>query len=315
MARIISTPTSTPPSSPPPATDGASSGPIARSPPLPSDKEVTVLVTGFSPFSSYLTNTSWSIASRLPTNLSSTPIHPTPIRILTPSSPIRVSYTSVLATLPQIYKQHPDVDIVLHIGMAGGRNYYTLETKARRDGYEMKDVDGRVLGDGDGEDDIRWRGRVKEWEECPEVLESEFDTEDVWRRWVSAVPDRRGGGTKLHGSIKFLGCVELGLCILSDTIRPVKTNTVYDLQGMDLRPSADAGRYLCEFTYYASLARYYQAQSDHQGDKPVMFLHVPADHSEQALQRGKDVAIGLTRALVESRRLGRRAKASSDLSV
>ena len=37
--------------------------------------------------------------------------------------------------------------------MANGRQFYTLETQAHRDGYKMRDVDGKTL-----EEDRLWKG-------------------------------------------------------------------------------------------------------------------------------------------------------------
>lgn len=39
---------------------------------------------------------------------------------------------------------------MIHIGMASGRRYYSIERKAHREGYLMKDVDGKVLEDDGG---------------------------------------------------------------------------------------------------------------------------------------------------------------------
>lgn len=54
-------------------------------------------------------------------------------------------------------------DYIFHIGMAGGRNYYTLESLAHRDGYRIRDVDN-MDGYLDGERRWRLEGR-------PEILE------------------------------------------------------------------------------------------------------------------------------------------------
>jgi len=75
-------------------------------------------------------------------------------------------------------KQKPKYDIILHIGMAAGRKFYTLETRAHRDGYKSKDVDGQTF-----EGDTFWEEEYG----APEILQSTFDAEDVWRRWKSDV--------------------------------------------------------------------------------------------------------------------------------
>ena len=63
--------------------------------------------------------------------------------------------------------------------MANGREFYTLETQAHRDGYKMRDVDGKTL-----EDDRLWKG----WG-APEVLKMGFvDSKDrVLERWEANV--------------------------------------------------------------------------------------------------------------------------------
>jgi pyroglutamyl-peptidase len=76
---------------------------------------------------------------------------------------------------------------MIHVGMAGGRDFYSVERRGHRDGYFMEDVDGLVLGDergryGDGEEE-KWV-----WAGCPEELETSVDIDDVWRRWRGALP-------------------------------------------------------------------------------------------------------------------------------
>lgn len=65
---------------------------------------------------------------------------------------------------------------------------------------------------------------------------------------------------------------------------------------MDLRISEDAGRYLCDFIYYSSLTTLLKANEK----RRVVFLHVPADASDQAITTGRELAVQLIRSLVES---------------
>ncbi|OJD12933.1 hypothetical protein AJ78_06539 [Emergomyces pasteurianus Ep9510] len=62
----------------------------------------------------------------------------------------------------------------------------------------------------------------------------------------------------------------------------------------DVRLSEDAGRYLCEFIYYTSLAHAYKERSN----RSVVFLHVPGRTDDEAIQIGREVAVGLVRCLV-----------------
>ena len=65
---------------------------------------------------------------------------------------------------------------------------------------------------------------------------------------------------------------------------------------MDLRISDDAGRYLCDFIYYSSLAHL----SKQKRPRKVIFMHVPSDASERSIERGRDLTINLVRSIVES---------------
>ena len=72
------------------------------------------------------------------------------------------------------------------------------------------------------------------------------------------------------------------------------------LQDEDVRPSGDAGRYLCDFIFYTGLVEYWRR--DPEGDLPVVFLHVPGAAEEEDVERGTRVTAGLIRALVENKR-------------
>lgn len=65
---------------------------------------------------------------------------------------------------------------------------------------------------------------------------------------------------------------------------------------MDVRISEDPGRYLCDFIYYSSLSTLRKQE------KPgkVCFFHVPADASDKAVERGREIAVNLIRAIAET---------------
>lgn len=77
---------------------------------------------------------------------------------------------------------------------------------------------------------------------------------------------------------------------------------------IDIRRSADPGNYLCGFIYYSMLAKYMRAG---QGDRPVMFLHVPDLPEPKDVARGREAAKTLIRAMVDCKR-ARRDSASED---
>ncbi|KAK5007739.1 hypothetical protein LTR60_005637, partial [Cryomyces antarcticus] len=200
-------------------------------------------------------NPSFLIADSLPPLLHPNPGHPTPIRILVHPTPVRVAYSAVRELVPKLYPTDSKIDLVLHIGMAGGRDHYSMERVGHRDGYDKnRDVDGRTLAADDG---------AQYWPECPATLATSVACEDVWRRCRAQLAD----------------------------------------QSIDVRPSHDAGHFLCDFIYYSSLAHFYRrGEGGKDGERPVMFLHVPGDSDAQAVARGRQVAEALVRALVESRR-------------
>lgn len=69
-----------------------------------------------------------------------------------------------------------------------------------------------------------------------------------------------------------------------------------------LKVSHDAGHFLCDFTYFNSLAYCYKAQKRRQ----AAFLHVPASRAEPVdqyvkdIDRGREVVLQLIRSIVES---------------
>lgn len=78
-------------------------------------------------------------------------------------------------------------------------------------------------------------------------------------------------------------------------------------QNEDVRISEDAGRYICEYQLYASLAHMSHVGN---GKLPwkerttVAFMHVPkcAAAGVEKLERSREVAIGLIYSLIDSRR-------------
>ncbi|KUJ18601.1 peptidase C15, pyroglutamyl peptidase I-like protein [Mollisia scopiformis] len=228
--------------------------------------EVTVLVTGFGPFRTQNPiNPSWEIARLLPpflpplpaTSLSSqlSLLTPPPVRILVHPEPIRVSYTTVRNIVPELWKDRK-IDYMIHIGMASGRKFYSIERRGHRDGYYMKDVDNQFLND---EALHKKMGKDWVWEGMPSELLSTIDVDDVWKRWR----------VNLTGE---------------------------DKEERDVRVSEDAGRYLCDFIYFSSLAELEKKGED----KRVLFLHVPVEADEVSVKKGVEITTELIRAVVVS---------------
>jgi pyroglutamyl-peptidase len=66
----------------------------------------------------------------------------------------------------------------------------------------------------------------------------------------------------------------------------------------DIRPSDDPGNYLCGFVYYLSMSEFWKRGAE---ERPVMFMHVPDCPTAAEVEEGKKIAVGLIRALVDSR--------------
>lgn len=231
------------------------------------EKEINVLVTGFGvrspsshgdtpgliispqPFLENKVNPSYLIAIALPEELN-IPNVPK-INIHVNPHPIEVSYANILATVPQLLKT--SYDLILNIGMAPSRVYYTLETKAHCCGYAKLDVRGELP------DDQYWRKKYN----SPPVLQPTYDPADVWRRWKSV------------------------------------------LTAEDVRLSDDAGRYLCDYIYYACMLEYWLR--DPVGGRPCAFLHVPGATEDEDIRKGARVALAAIGAIVSSQSSRRRA--------
>lgn len=72
---------------------------------------------------------------------------------------------------------YPKPDIVLHIGLAAGRQFYTLEKGAHGRGYgKIPDVDGQRFEDEEAE-------RNFPEEIFPGAMRTSFDVDDVLGRW------------------------------------------------------------------------------------------------------------------------------------
>lgn len=173
-------------------------------------------------------------------------------------APVKVGYTAVRTLAPTLWdrkgKRH--IDYMVHIGMASGRRFYSVERRGHRDGYLMRDVDGELLHDAERR---KIEGSDWIWDGLPEEILSAVDVDDVWRRWRTSLP------------------------------------------GLDVRVSEDAGRYLCDFVYYSSLAELTKRGEE----RRVVFLHVPVDSDEKAIETGVDATLELIRAVVQSGRMGK----------
>lgn len=181
---------------------------------------------------------------------------------------IPVSYSTVRELLPQILSDYSAAhggrrpDLIIHIGIASPRPYYSVESLAHRDEYVMTDIDG-CTGYEDGE---------KRWKEMglPEILKPGLPPASDSSSGASSVlpypPDEH-----------FL-----------DTWKLFAPAT------LDLRISKDAGRYLCDFIFYTSMSLALQEGRA----RNVLFLHVPSASEDADVERGRTIALALVKAMV-----------------
>ncbi|RCI15484.1 hypothetical protein L249_3593 [Ophiocordyceps polyrhachis-furcata BCC 54312] len=242
------------------------------------EKELTVL-----PFGDHqAVNPSWEIAKRLPAELPPTQGGGPRVRIIVYPEPIRVSYRTVRNLVPTLWddddkkkeeeeeegddggknRRRRHIDAAIHIGMAGPRAIYQLERRAHRSGYPTPDVDGALPEDDDDNDND-----VEQQEED----DDDDDDDDDKRRPAELTTDLR----------------------LEDILARWRNLTDPD---MDLRLSDDAGRFLCEFIYYASLSEL----AARNRRRHVVFFHVPCHATERYIAQGHELALSLVRALADS---------------
>ncbi|KAI1956839.1 hypothetical protein LOZ58_006060 [Ophidiomyces ophidiicola] len=254
---------------------------------LVSSEDIHVLVTGFGPFKTNPLNPSFLIASCLPSTITtSSSLSPVPrnIRIHVHPTPIRVSYSAVRIAVPSILESFKRAhhgklpDLIVHIGMASTRHYYSAEAAAHRDGYQVTDVDGQV-GYEDGE--LVWKR-----EGLPKVLQPGPAATEIS---CIASPSTPAAATGLSDS-KF----PISVHPFRPDSKLLETWRSFAPPEADVRISEDAGRYLCEFIYYASLAYLYKEGIV----RNAIFFHVPGWTDDASVESGRDILIGLIKALV-----------------
>ncbi|MCJ1249258.1 hypothetical protein MMC30_006481 [Trapelia coarctata] len=165
-------------------------------------------------------------------------------------------------------------DIVLFIGVAPNRKGYSLETRARRDGYVTVDVDGLYVG----------KYAFPKEEDVPEVLKTGVDAKEVLGRW-------REGCADLIPPLN-----PLPILSLSNDAGHYLCEFIYYTglwEYYKREPAASA--------YQDAAASQYLAASVYQRDtsveRPVLFLHVPKGDEAGDIETGARVAGSLIAAV------------------
>lgn len=192
------------------------------------------------------------------------------------------------------------IDFTLHIGMAASRNFYSIEDKAHITGYRAPDVDGDLCS-------YAWDGRKKRHEHLVSPPEAKDVTNEFGDKTDSAVIDA-DASTKEYWFGVDEQVAEDWTClpeVLKPSVDVMRVLRYWDKaleKNEDVRISEDAGRYLCEFIYWCSLAHREIQRNNGEGVEKrgkVLFLHVPGEADGVAINKGVDVVVGLCKAIAE----------------
>ncbi|KAI5804888.1 hypothetical protein EDC01DRAFT_641192 [Geopyxis carbonaria] len=239
--------------------------------PLAEEKTFTVYLTGFGGFQRLDNNPSSLIASYF--------LSPRPpvcftvsgvsykIHIVAHPEPITVTYKAVDHVVPVIWKRN-DWDYILHLGAGIQENGYILETVAHEKGYDKTDVDGRI----------------------PEAEEDEG---------VESVEYGCRGGKEGEGSGGYgkVFSTTFDVNYLCEFIKKrEKTGDDDSTPFVGVSPSSDAGMYLCEYIFRASLLEAARKVVD--SSRRVLFMHVPYGSSEDLIKQGHKFVMLLAEAMV-----------------
>jgi pyroglutamyl-peptidase len=194
------------------------------------------------------------------------------IRILNPTSApgcaVKTEYGFVRKYCEELWKSYGNsVDLVLHLGMADGWTWYSIERSAWKEGT-VKGVDN---GNGIEGEPLKYY-----------ILPDNIDqtSKDIAPcPWTERVPDQLWAGPSLDIDQ-----------VAKDVEQNLNANvTESDKQYIEVRSHPDAGNYLCGFISYESFA---QAFVNKFSAKSI-FCHVPSWKDEKRLEIGRDFVCSL----------------------
>jgi pyroglutamyl-peptidase len=175
-----------------------------------------------------------------------------------------------LLEVPKLLEKHQP-DVVIHIGLDSESSYYAIEKGAEKDKYhEIPDEARKVVS----------RAEAKKlWGKSPPRLDSTLDIEDILIKWKENTSLKTSGKGKSKGK---------GEMEANGSSKEV-----------DLRTSDCVGNYVCGFVYYTSLEWFWKKNGP-QGERKVLFLHVPMLEGKEDFEKGKDITVALIKGVIGS---------------
>jgi len=241
--------------------------------------DLRVLITGFGPFGSFKENPSWLAVKTLHNLILETGAEKErPKRIHITSLLVPTSYKEVLEIIPGVHARPPILpssvqnapspptngyDFILHVGVAPP-DLCRVESLGHKYGYNKPDADGEFAPIVHNTPSNYNPNQPPSEEEQAESkrLEGHYSWKDDQKL--------RGFGS---------GYESFDEEITSDLNAKDLVEILNAGGSKDFRVSLDAGRYLCDFIYYCSLAEKRRAELNAKGGgfKPsrVLFLHCP----------------------------------------
>ena len=164
------------------------------------------------------------------------------------------------------------VDMVLHLGMADGWDFYSMEEHAFKEGFTSTFWSAR------GEKQEYYMTHDDVGKTIKDLKRSEG--RDMW----SDAP--MGLTTTINVNKAVVSCMQV-LNPGDESDSDAKKRII------KVKPHHEAGPYCCGFIYYESLATCWR-----RGLKTkVMFCHVPGDSDQESLERGRDVVLAMIGAV------------------
>jgi len=264
--------------------------PAVIPPPPNKSDDFRVLITGFGVFGPFKENPSW-LAVRMLHNLVLDPSNSADTATPGPRSSRRIHITSlyvptvykdVLSIIPRVHNRPPVLpssvtdarpppedgyDFILHVGVAPP-DLMRLESGAHKLGYKKPDNNGELAPV------VEDSGRFDNTKESAEEKAEGERLKDHIQKLNNNF--KLPGGDSVRGFGK--GYEQFDEELVSDLRAEEFVEELKSRGHKEVRVSNDAGRYLCDFIYYCSLAEQRRTNTELNGkgkSSRVLFFHCP----------------------------------------